>query len=68
MRLAILIILAALGLMIPLFWLIGTVGRIPLLWRHLVGVAREEPSVVLNPELGITMADGGDVIDKEKKE
>ncbi len=64
MKLTFLIIIIALGLLIPLFWIIGSVASIPLLWLHF----REEREDVLNPQLGLTMADGGDSIDKEEKE
>ena len=64
MKLTVLIIIIALGLLIPLFWIIGSVASIPLLWLHF----REEREVVLNPQLGFTMADGGDSVDKEEKE
>jgi hypothetical protein len=67
-KLTILIIIAIFGLMIPLFWLIGTATSIPVLWREMLRATRKEPTVVLNPELGLTMADGGGAIDKEKKD
>jgi hypothetical protein len=37
-------------------------------YRHRAGTTREERTVALNPQLGFTMADGGDLIDEEKKE
>ena len=33
-----------------------------------VGTTRKERITALNPQLGLTMADGGDSLDKEKKE
>jgi hypothetical protein len=36
--------------------------------RARVGTTRKERIVALNPQLGLTMADGGDSLDKEKKE
>ena len=36
--------------------------------RARVGTTRKEQIVALNPQLGLTMADGGDSLDKEKKE
>jgi hypothetical protein len=36
--------------------------------RARVGTTREERIAILNPQLGLTMADGGDSLDKEKKE
>lgn len=68
MKLAILIIIAALGLVIPLFWLIGTATGLTYFGLHRVAKTRKEQTVAFNPELGLTMADGGDPIDKEKKE
>jgi hypothetical protein len=68
MKLAILIIIAVLGLVIPLFWLIGTATGFTYFGLHRVAKTRKEQTVAFNPELGLTMADGGDPIDKEKKE
>ena len=36
--------------------------------RARVGATRKERTTALNPQLGLTMADGGDSLDKEKKE
>jgi hypothetical protein len=68
MKLAILIIIAVLGLVIPLFWLIGTATGITYFGLHGVAKTRKDETVAFNPQLGLTMADGGDPIDKEKKE
>ena len=68
MRMIILIAIAVLGLMIPLFWLIGTATGFTYFGLRGLGKARKEHTVALNPQLGLTMADGGDPIDKEKKE
>jgi hypothetical protein len=68
MKLMILIIITMLGLMMPLFWIIGTVTGIVYYYRRRVGATQEEPLPVFNPQLGLTMADGGDSIDKVKKE
>jgi hypothetical protein len=51
----------------PLFWIIGTVGSITYVALNGMGAARKDRTFVLNPQLGFTMADGGDLIDKEKK-
>jgi hypothetical protein len=67
MKLTILVILIMLGLLIPVFWLTGTLTSAIYFCLHWVGVTRKEPTVDLNPQLGLTMADGGDAIDKEKK-
>jgi len=68
MKTTILILIAVLGLVIPLFWLIGTATGITCFGLHWVARNRKEETVAFNPQLGLTMADGGDPIDKEKKE
>ncbi len=68
MKLAILIIIGALGVAIPLLWITGTLTSIVYFIRHRVGATQKEGTYILNPHLGITMADGGDSIEKEKKE
>lgn len=67
MKLTILIILIMLGLLIPLFWLTGTLTSVIYFCLHWVGATRKEPTVALNHQLGLTMADGGDSIDKGGK-
>jgi hypothetical protein len=67
MGLTIIIVIIMLGLVMPLFWIIGTVGSITYFCLNRIGAARKARIVVLNPRLGFTMADGGDPIDKEKK-
>jgi hypothetical protein len=68
MRLTIIIVIIMLGLVMPLFWIIGTMGSITHFFLNMMGPTRKERTGALNPHLGITMADGGDPIDKEKKE
>jgi len=68
MKLAILIIIGVLGVAIPLLWLTGTLTSLAYFFRHGFGAIRTERTVAFNPQLGLTMADGGDSIDKEKKE
>lgn len=68
MKLTILIIIGALGVAIPLLWITGTLTSIIYFIRHRVGATHKEGAFALNPQLGLTMADGGDTIDKEKKE
>ncbi len=63
----ILIIITVLGLMMPLFWIIGTVAGITYFCLHGVGNAHNERTVALNPQLGFTMADGGDPVEKKEK-
>ena len=67
MGLTILIIITVLGLMMPLFWIIGTVTGITYFCLHGVGKTRKERTVAFNPQLGLTMADGGDPVDKKRK-
>lgn len=68
MGLTIIIVIIMLGLVMPLFWIIGTVGSITYFCLNRMGATHKERTVALNPHLGFTMADGGDPIDKEKKE
>jgi hypothetical protein len=68
MELAIIIVIIMIGLVIPLFWIIGTVGSFVYYCIDRMGAARKERTVALNPQLGFTMADGGDPVDEEKKE
>jgi hypothetical protein len=68
MRLTILIIIGALGVAIPVLWITGTLTSIVYFIRHRVGATHKEGTFALNPQLGLTMADGGDSIDKDKKE
>lgn len=64
MKLTILILIIMAGLLVPLFWIIGTLAAVPFLWLH----ARKERTAVLTPQLGLTMADGGDSIDDKEEE
>ncbi len=69
MKLVILAVITALGLVIPLFWLGGCVAGLVYYYRHQKEMAGDEEAVcALNPQLGLTMADGGDAITDEKKE
>ena len=64
MKLLVLIMIGTLGLLIPMFWLVGTVtGMI----HYFLHRDRPEWAAVFHPQLGLTMADGGDAIDKEEK-
>ena len=56
-----------LGLVMPLFWIVGTIGSITYVGLNGMGVAFKERTVALNPHLGFTMADGGEPVDEEKK-
>jgi hypothetical protein len=72
MLLTLLIVVIMLGLVMPLFWIVGTVGSITYVGLKGMGVAHkertEERTFVLNSQLGFTMADGGEPVDEEKKE
>lgn len=67
MKLTILIIIGALGVAIPLLWITGTLTSVVYFIHHQVGATNKEGAYAFNPHLGITMADGGDTIDKKKK-
>ena len=69
MKETILVIIVMVGVAVPLVWLIGTLISMVHFYRHRVGATERESAVLLHPELGFTMADGGDAIDKiDKKE
>ncbi len=67
MKLTILVIITALGVMIPFLWITGTLTSIIYFIRHREKETREEGGFTLNPQLGLTMADGGDPLDEENK-
>ena len=67
MKLAILIIIAVLGILIPLLWITGTLTSAVYFCLQKMGATRKERAVSLDPQLGLTMADGGDTINKEEK-
>jgi hypothetical protein len=70
MKVTILIIISALGLLLPLFWIFGTLTSIIYFFRHrekATAALDTRQSVAFNPQLGLTMADGGDAINKEKE-
>ncbi len=69
MKLTVLIIIIMLGLLIPIFWLSGTLASALYFCLRWVGALRKGYGIAFHPQLGPTMADGGDSIDnKEKKE
>ena len=68
MGLTIIVAIIMVGLVMPLFWIIGTVGSITYVGLNRMGAARKERTVALNPHLGFSMADGGAPVDEEKKE
>jgi hypothetical protein len=67
MKLTILIAIGAMGVAIPVLWITGTFTSVIYFIRHRIEETRKEGAFTLNPQLGVTMADGGDSIDKEKK-
>ncbi len=74
MSTAIIIILVALGLIMPLFWIIGamtSIGYVAISRGMAIfaktGEGREVPAGAFQGKLGVTMADGGDSIEKEKE-
>lgn len=67
MKLTILIIICALGLVLPLFWLFGTITGIVSYCLHWKRTAPQEGAVAFNHHLGLTMADGGESITKEEE-
>jgi hypothetical protein len=68
MKLTLLVIITALGVMIPLLWITGTLTSIVYFIRHRENLIRKEGAFALNPQLGFTMADGGDPMAEAKKE
>jgi hypothetical protein len=68
MGLTIIIVIIMLGLVMPLFLIIGTMGSITYFFLDRMGAARKARTVAFNHQLGLTMADGGDPVDEEKKE
>ncbi len=67
MKAAILIAIAVLGLLIPLLWITGTLTAAVYLFRQRGSATNKERIIALDPQLGLTMADGGDAIDKKEK-
>jgi hypothetical protein len=67
MELTIIMIILLMGLLIPLFWIVGTMGSIIFFFLDRMGAARKARPVALNPQLGLTMADGGDPLDEAAK-
>jgi hypothetical protein len=67
MKLAILIAIAVLGLLIPLLWITGTLTAAVYFFRQKISALHKEQTIALDPQLGLTMADGGDAIDKKEK-
>ena len=66
MKPTILIAIGALGVAIPLLWITGTFASVIYFIRHRVRPTHKEGTFTLNPHLGVTMADGGDSIEKKE--
>ena len=62
MGLTIIIVIIMLGLVMPLFLIIGTIGSITFFCLNRMGANRKERTVALTPQLGLTMADGGNLV------
>jgi len=60
-------VIAALGLVIPLLWITGTLTAAVYFFRQKMGATQKERTVAFDPQLGLTMADDGDTIKKEEK-
>lgn len=81
MSTTILIVILAFGLIMPLFWIVGAFTAVgcfcvckgkDLIVRYQenkvsAGITRKGRTVIPNLQLGLTMADGGDSIDKKEK-
>ena len=67
MLFTILVVVIMLGLVMPLFWIFGTVGTLTYIDLKGMGFARKEQTFGMSPQLGFTMADGGEPVDEEKK-
>ena len=70
MKVTILVIIGFLGVLIPLLWITGTLTSAIYFCLQGVRLLRGERQTAFDPNLGLTMADGGDAIDKkaEKQE
>ena len=80
MSATILIVILVLGLIMPLFWIIGAMTSVGFFVaykgkdmivryrekKEVTGGARDGSAVVANAQLGLTMADGGDSIEDDK--
>lgn len=66
MKLTIFVFIIVLGLLMPLYWIIGSLTSVIYFCLHGVSAVRKKRTVALNPHLGLTMADGGDPVDKER--
>ncbi|MFZ4437692.1 MAG: hypothetical protein ACOYOS_04645 [Syntrophales bacterium] len=65
MLFTILVVAIMLGLVMPLFWIFGTVGTVAYVGLKGMGAARKEQTFDMSPQLGFTMADGGEPVDEK---
>jgi hypothetical protein len=72
METTVIIILLALGLIMPLFWIVGaaaSVGYVAISrGKDFFAKTAETHGAAFNGQLGVTMADGGDSIAKKEEE
>jgi hypothetical protein len=68
MKTTFLVIITMLGFTIPLMWLVGTLIAMVYFYQHRLRATGEERMGVLHPQLGVTMADGGDSIEKKSEQ
>jgi hypothetical protein len=62
-----LLIIVLLALLMPVLWITGTLTSIVYFCRQRAGRARQERTFAIDPQLGLTMADGGDPMDEKGK-
>jgi hypothetical protein len=65
MKLFILMLIILAGIVIPLFWLVGTVGAGGFMLYGKIAEYFNEKTIGIDPQLGMTMADGGEKIGKK---
>jgi hypothetical protein len=69
METAVIVVLLVLGLIMPLFWIVGaatSVGYV-VYTKGMDLFAKNSEAEAFHGHLGVTMADGGAAIDKEKE-
>ncbi len=67
MKITVLSIIIALGLLMPVYWIIGSLVSAVYVGFHSLGAIRKGQRGILHPHLGLTMADGGKPVKKEKR-
>jgi hypothetical protein len=66
MKITIVSFIVAIGLLMPLYWIIGSLTSAAYVLFHGVGAMRKEQTLALHPHLGMTMADGGEKKEEDK--